>query len=658
MNQPPVSWSGAIPRSTRFDDIYYNPEDPLGESRHVFIQGAELARQIGQHDWLCVGETGFGTGLNFLLSWQCWRQQRPGPGQWMRYCSIEAYPLSVNNIKKALQPFEELKELSGKLLEQYPATAAGFHLLSWPEERLELVLIFLPVEQTLQQLASHMHCWYLDGFAPAKNPEMWSDTVLQAIADHSLPGATLATFTAVGRVRRTLESCGFAMRKSPGFGRKRDMLTGIYQAKTSQTARYLPAMPNWLQQPAQASRRALVLGAGIAGAQVAWHLRQLGYTVTVAEGRESVASQGSGNPRGLISPALHADASRASRFFLQSYAYAWQQIRQLQQQGHAVQARQCGIHRLISRKEQVRFERALQRHGLDQPTATDESPLRITTARLPDESSSPSLYIQDSGWVDPKSWVTALLADCEVITGFQAVRLQQADGLWQLGSEDGRSLRAEVLVLCQSLHALQWPQGEWLPLRARPGHLLYWPANGLSEQLAQALTGQHYLLPAECGQLVAGSSFEHLPRDAWFDPLPLQAEALERLALDLRKDWPWLGEVPNPLQGRRAMRAVTPDHLPLAGPLPDRPGWEQWLAPHARGMALSRLRGHPPNLPGLFLLSGLGARGLAAAPLAARLVCDWIHNPQQLSAPLAVAEALHPGRFLLRQARQGETGKT
>ncbi len=640
MKEAQVDWLGHTPRSNRFDDIYYNPEDPLGESRHVFIEGACLAAQIEQHPCLHVGETGFGTGLNFLLSWQQWRQQARSR-RFLRYYSIEAYPLSRMDLRRSLQPFDELKEFSEKLLQQYPNPDGGFHLLSWPEERLELVLIFLPVEQALAELAANMHCWYLDGFAPAKNPEMWQEPVLRAIARHALPGCTLATFTAAGFVRRALQAQGFDMRKCPGFGRKREMLTGLRRADPG--TRPLPA---WLQQAPQAAQKAIVVGAGIAGAQVAWHLQQAGCQVTVLEGEDQVATQGSGNPRGLISPAIHADASRASRFFQQAYTYAWRQIHWLRQQGHAIEADLCGVWRLLNEAEIPRFQQALENHGY-----SPES-LQLGPVELPDGQKQTALKIHNTGWINPADWVHALLAECTVVTGFRVEDIQQDGPVWQVRAVSGETHRAPLLVLCQSLHSLQWASTTWLPLRARPGHLLYWPARPESRKLATALTGQHYLLPPRNDQLLAGSSFEHLPREDWLKPLPVQHRALEQLAEQLLTDWPWLGKTEKPLQGRRGMRAVSPDHLPLAGPVADYPGWQQWLAPHAQGTPLSRLRGLPPNLPGLFVLSGLGARGLAAAPLAARLLCDWIYTPQQLSVPLSVAEALHPARYLLRQARK------
>ncbi len=640
MDEHPLEWQGTIPRSRRFHDIYYNPDDPLGESRHVFLQGSQLDTLIQQHPHLVLAETGFGTGLNFLATWQHW-QRRAQPGQWLRYYSIEGYPLLRTQLRKALQPIDEIAGLAEKLLEQYPDDQRGWHSLIWPEDRVELILLLEPVTEALSRLAARVHGWYLDGFAPARNPEMWSDTVMDHLARLSQPGTRLATFTAAGAVRRGLAARGFKMAKRAGFGNKREMLTGIFQRESQEV------LPNWMRHRAESSRQAIVVGAGIAGAQVAWHLHQAGMDVVVVDQAERAATGGSGNPRGLLSPALHADGSLSSRFYQQACGYAWRQISHLQKQ-YPFPAQAQGIHRLLAPEETARFRQALQKLGIGKTVAD------IEQATLPDGTTQPALHWKTTGWVEPAGWIDALLQDIPLHTGFKLERLLWQNGHWRLEPAHGPCLEAPVVVLCQALDVVQLPCTAWLPLRARPGHLLHWPVNDISGRLQTPLTGKHYLLPPVNGYLLAGSSFEHLPREAWLEPLQTEPRHMAQLASRLQQTWSWLGEARPPFSGRRAMRAVTPDHLPLTGPAPDQDAWQGWLAPHQRGMALKRLRGQPENLPGLFLLTGLGARGLLSAPLAAALLRDWLLHPGQFCLPIDVVRALHPGRFLLRQCRKGQ----
>lgn len=210
----------------QFDDVYFSAEDGLAETHHVFIKGNGLPGAWQGAERFTVAETGFGTGLNFLATWKLFAQTAE-EGQALDYISFEKFPLSVEEIKEALEPWvDEFQEPMDRLLAIYPLRIPGFHRIAL-NECVTLTLIFDDVNEAMKKLKAKVNCWFLDGFKPSANPEMWSDTVFAQMVRLSEAGATFATFTAAGFVKRGLESRGFEVNKVPGFGSKREMLAGI-----------------------------------------------------------------------------------------------------------------------------------------------------------------------------------------------------------------------------------------------------------------------------------------------------------------------------------------------------------------------------------------------------------------------------------------------
>ena len=205
-----------VPRSQQFDDVYFSVQDGLAETRHVFLAGNGLPGLWEGRESFCVCETGFGTGLNFLALLKMWREDENRPAA-LHYISFEKYPLSSEDIERYLSLWEALsEELKMFLGDDLP-------------EGVSLELIIGDVNEEMPKLAAQVDCWFLDGFKPSSNPDMWSETVFENMARLSAPGARFATFTAAGFVRRGLQAAGFEVRKVPGFGRKKEMSVGVFK---------------------------------------------------------------------------------------------------------------------------------------------------------------------------------------------------------------------------------------------------------------------------------------------------------------------------------------------------------------------------------------------------------------------------------------------
>lgn len=210
-----LQWrDGAVPVSTRFDDPYFSLENGLAETRHVFLQGNELLARFapGFH----IAELGFGTGLNLLTAWAAW--EASGQSTPLRFTSFEAFPMSADEMARALSAFPELEPYAQQLIAAWAEDVSLSTL-----HGIEATVLIGDARETLKEAGFTANAWFLDGFSPAKNPELWDSALMQQVADHTISGGTAATYTAAGFVRRNLTEAGFEVTRIPGFGRKRHM---------------------------------------------------------------------------------------------------------------------------------------------------------------------------------------------------------------------------------------------------------------------------------------------------------------------------------------------------------------------------------------------------------------------------------------------------
>ncbi len=210
--------------SQQFQDHYYSRHDGRAECRHVFLDGNDLPQRWCNQHHFTIGELGFGTGLNFLVTWHLWRQMR-GPGQQLTFHSVEGYPLDVDTARRSLSQWTEpaqFVDLAESLLAVWDEISDPLQI----DAQTTLHVHHQLVEKALPGFLP-TNAWFLDGFAPAKNPDMWSLQVMQLVAAHTVPGGTFASYTAAGWVRRNLTDAGFEVAKRPGFASKRDMIAGV-----------------------------------------------------------------------------------------------------------------------------------------------------------------------------------------------------------------------------------------------------------------------------------------------------------------------------------------------------------------------------------------------------------------------------------------------
>ena len=640
------------PRSRRYGDIYFSPGDGPAESRHVFLAGNGMPGRWQRHDApvFRVGELGFGTGLNFLVTLDALRREAPA-GLRLHYWAVEAEPLHAKDLARcarALPP--SLAGPAAALAAQYPPPVPGVHRLLFDDGRIVLDLYWGDAAAGLADLASHgrpwFDAWYLDGFAPARNAALWEEPLWRDLALLSRPGATVATFTAAGRVRRGLAAAGFAIAKRGGFGAKRESLHGWLENRPAALA---PEGTPWDlpgHAPAAPSS-ALVIGAGIAGACAAAALARRGVAVTVLEAGP-VAGRGSGNAQGVLFTRLSHRHAPLTDIALLGYLDAARCYRTLFDAGRlraGDDGELNGCFQMAGPK--VRLEQ-LAPALASIPELAEVLDPATAAGRLGVTPADSGLWLPHSGWLHPAAACRALLAGtgitAEVHCG--AVTLTREDGRWLALAPDGRRWTADIAVVAAGVASATLAELDWLPLRPIRGQVSALPASALTGTLRAPFCHSGYVTPAQGGTLNFGASFapgdgdrsvretDHRHNlDALADAVPAWASALR--ARD-----------PAGLVGRAELRCGAPDYLPLAGPVPAPAAFRERYAALGRN-ARAVVAERAPCVPGLYLSTGHGSRGLSSAPLAAELIasqaCD---EPPPLPRPLT--RALAPARFILR----------
>lgn len=649
------------PYSARYGDVYYTRGDGAAEAEHVFLAGNALAERwralpdSAERPFL-IAETGFGTGLNFLLALRLWRAVAPR-GARLLFRSVEAQPLSREALSRALAAWPSLGEARRELIDRWPPALAGLHALDFDDGRVTLHLYIGEAGDALEEFQAAVDeapvdAWFLDGFAPARNPEMWRSEVLARIAALTRSGGTLATFTSAAAVRRGLQDTGFAMRKVPGFGRKREMLCGTREAGESPVTAPFPAQAPWHRaEPATlGGHRAIVVGAGIAGCLTARALVLRGWEVLVLEASDAIAEGASGNPQGLLYTQLPAADSAHGEFTLASYIHACRTHAALLRDAPSACGR-AGLLCLPEPGEEATQARLAERYAalgdlvqfLDREEAS-----RLAGVAL----ASGAAYLPASGWIDPREACARALSHprIRVQTGSRVDSLTRTGECWALACADGSSHRANAVVLANAAAAAQLLPAGVVRLESVRGQITFLPANALPGDLRVPLSGEGYLLPARDGLACCGASFLR-GREAGEPSAEENAANLGRVAA-LLPGFRAEGIDAGALAARVALRCASPDRLPLAGRVPDVEAFRSRFAA-LRKNARRPIPRRGAFLPGLALSVAHGSRGLTSAPLCAEVVAAELSG-EPLPVTARVARALSPARFLLRAIIRGE----
>lgn len=622
--EPELTWTdGDTPESAAVGDVYFSRDGGFDESRRVFLDGCGLPEGWRGRRRFVIGELGFGTGLNALAAWDLWRRTR-ADGAILHMLSVEAAPMDAESARRALSPFTEAAPLAQALLARWPVRARAPQRLWFPQDGFALTLFVGEAESVLARLDAAVDAWFLDGFAPSRNPAMWSPAVMAQLARLSAPGARVATYTVAGAVRTALSDVGFAVEKRPGFGRKRERLEARLHSPPAPRRSAFPTAPS--------DGLVVILGAGVAGASIAAALRRRGRDTLVIDAARSPAEGASGNPVGLVMPRLDRGSDAASGFLLAAYLHALAFYRSV---GPPIFEPTGVLERAETERERV----ALSDFACDPPL-----PAELFAVVADTEATHPQ-----AGIARPRALVARLLDSVPTRFEADAHALTRGDDGWTVRDARGDILaEAGAVVIACGPALARFTQTRWLPLALSRGQLDWAQIDGEAPRHAIAMGA--YCAPAD-EAIYFGATF-----DPWSDdarpPAPDEASTARNIA-NLARLAPDLAARIRPQGARAALRATTPDRLPVCGLLPEAHAYRERFAGLAQGRPLD-LSAPPPAHEGLYVLGGLGSRGLTFAPLLAeRLASEICGEPPPLDRP--ALEAIHPARFLLRALRRRQS---
>ena len=582
-----IAWDeDGTPRSTRFDDVYFSREGGLAEAREVYLAGCGLPDAWRGHRRFTVAELGFGSGLNILALLDLWRRTRED-GARLNIFSVEAWPPARQDAARALAAWPDLADLAETLLAAWP-TAAGFHRIDFPTCDAVLDLAVGEAGDALGAWDGLADAWFLDGFSPSKNPEMWREDVLAAVAAHSAPGARLATFTVAGSVRRGLQALGFDVAKRSGFGAKGQRLEAVWPG----------VAPTEAPPP-----RVAVIGAGIAGAALARAFGQEGIAVTLIEA-DAPGAGASGNPAALVTPRFDAGGGRPAQLHAQAFARAGSLYEGLPE---TVIARGA-VQMHIQPRDAARLARVaagpLFEPGELIPLQSDDA-----AKHLGESTAAGALWVDRALVVETSAVLATWLDGCSRVRA-QAASIGRAGQAWRVLNAAGEII-CDADVVCLAGGAGLLALAPNLPLQPVRGQAAFaaWP----ERPVAAAWGG--YVIPTREG-LLFGATHD---RDQ--DTVEIRPEDTERNLRTLAQGRPELAAAlaDHPLAARAGVRTSAPDYAPVAGALE----------------------------PGLFVLGGLGGRGFCLAPLLAEhIAAQALGAPSPL--PRHLSAHVGPDRFQAR----------
>lgn len=661
-----IQWQeSGEPFSRQFQDIYFSRAGGLAETRHVFLQSNNLQQRWIQAEQnrtgiFTIAELGFGTGLNFLATWQLWRQTHTGSLR-LHYISCEKHPLALTDLRRILSNWPELEQESAALIACYPDHSSGYHRLllghnttsdrMHPEITLDLYFgdAELMLSEQGRHAQTHVDAWFLDGFAPRVNPDMWQESLFGQIRRLSGVSSSLSSYSVTGKVVRTLKTLGYRVEKREGFGHKRQML-------------FAELMPTESDRPATVTKtgsvhktcavrpHVSVVGAGLAGSSTAWQLARRGYQVTVIDSNDSPAQGASGNPQAVLQCRLNRTPSAEWQFNLHSYLYACRLYSWLTQTGNkSFHWHDCGVLTLSSAYQQTRKS--------DPETDYlhyDEQVLRFVTAAQASnianiQINERGLFMPGGGWLNPALLCETYLAhpNIKLVCNTRVEKINHDGTCWQLFNQStGLIHKSDIVILATSHEINTLSQGAGLPVLPLRGQVSFVPVSGNSGKLSCVVCASRYLTPAYDNGHSIGASYIKNSIDTELS----QDEQNDNLAA-IRSNLPDLDlAAPGILSGRAGIRGGSQDFMPLVGQMPDNGFWQgiHEDSRHLNGQASSLSQSY---YSGLYVNAGHGSHGVASTALCADYLAALI-SQEALPIPASAARCLDPARFQQRRLRK------
>ena len=649
------------PVSDKFDDVYFSNQDGLAETHYVFLEGNQLwERWVNyQEAHFVIAETGFGTGLNFFAVTTLFREFRQkypdSPLKRLYFISFEKYPLLLDALQQAHLAYPQFSHLAQHLQQHWLNPIQGCYRFHFDETTLDLW--FGDVAENLPQLGDYMNskidAWFLDGFAPSKNPDMWNEQLYQQMFRFTKPQGTFATFTAASAVRKGLENAGFNIKKRKGFGKKRECLSG---QKTHEKPTALSAP--WFQgQPANLKEQDIaIIGGGIASLCTAISLVKRGAKITIYCEDEQTALNASGNKQGAFYPQLSDDNERNIRFYIHAFAYGHQFLQWAIQQQIKFEHEFCGV-ALCAYNEKA--ESKLNKIAkLNLPSDLYQS---LNQTELSEKVGLPlpfrGGFIPQGAWLAPRQLVQHTFAFLEkqgvqIKTLQKVTALSQTENGWQITTAENKTFCHEVVVLANGHKLTDFEQTQKLPLYPVRGQVSQIPTSANLLKLKTVLCYDGYLTPVDQAKASHCIGASHVRDNATREfSLTEQQENQQKIQQNIPEEWTKEVDTSGNL-ARIGVRCSVRDLTPMMGAVP------HFSAQQTQYQNLFNLRRRKQpieqaeNYPNLYLIGALGSRGLTSAPFLGETLASLIYGePLPMSEDLI--HNLMPNRSWIRRWLKG-----
>lgn len=651
---------GGVPYSRHYADKYFSEIDGWAESKAIYFRANDLpARWQGKNDF-CVGELGFGSGLNFLMTYKAWQDDPQRPSQ-LYYVAIERAPVSIDIIRQIGHNWPALAPYAEELIAQFPGDKLGNHSLSFAKGAVRLLLSHGAADAVLSQWDQRVEAWYLDGFAPSRNPSLWDDHLFKLVARNSAEGATLASFTAAGAVRRGLQAAGFKISKQAGFAGKRERITGYF-------APHNPKQGSQRREILSTDSHIYIIGGGVVGLHVAWSLRARGASqpITILDNETIGANACASNtPMAMVMPQISSEMTMRGLLHWQAYHYARAHYADLATQLDETMMQAVDTYRRLPPSFEDHEAEILQTSLAAYQVPADVAVL--------DHSAGTALWYFDT----PLIKGNVLKARMRIALAAQDVKwitadVSALDQVLAYSDQHGNDQCIELseqdqVILCSGAGLQKYDDA--LSVHTTRGQLSWAPADAESRQI-DALYSRHIYASPPMSHSVSAELGHYL--GATFDRqhthLALDAEEAEKLQAQ------WLANCvslpPRWQSGRKlafetpvfaAIRLHTNDRTPLMGRAPD---LRQVAA--QTSYQRSKLRSSKPYFtqasqqfakPQQWILGGMGSHGFTLAPfLADALAAELLGQPQSLQKELL--RSLDPLWQWLQSEHNDETKKS
>ncbi|MEZ8143405.1 bifunctional tRNA (5-methylaminomethyl-2-thiouridylate)-methyltransferase MnmD/FAD-dependent cmnm(5)s(2)U34 oxidoreductase MnmC [Enterovibrio norvegicus FF-454] len=655
-----IHWNDAgTPVSDNFDDVYFSNANGLEETRYVFLHQNHLPARWQQFERnrFVIAETGFGTGLNFLAAWQwfdAFRADNPqAKTQQLHFISFEKFPVTQIDLEKAHASWPELADYAKALRQHYPAAVSGCHRLILADGRVTLDLWFGDIKDCMPQVWTSddgiVDCWFLDGFAPSKNPEMWSQSLFDGMARLARENCTVATFTAAGFVRRGLIDAGFDMKKTQGFGTKRDMIVGTINQRNQPRQQ----APWYKRLPPKASNDIAIIGGGVASATLALSLVRRGKPATLYCEHDKPGLGASGNRQGAVYPLLNGSDDVLSRFFAPAFLFSRQFVEQAAETIN-FDHDWCGVTQLGWDEKSADKLGKLLKGGY--PKALVHAVTADEAAAMTDiDTLHSGISYPLGGWLCPQQLTQGLIAQAEA-TGLltclyntKITRLTLHDSKWTLQADD-TTFTHQTVVVANGHEFSQFKQTAPIPAFSVRGQVTHINTTPALKKLKTVLCYDGYLTPVnpKNDTHCIGASYSRNDSSLAFS-MDDQVDNKQRLVKCIPTKWSQAVSTDHGA-GRVGVRCASRDHLPFVGDVCD---YSELVASYSNLRDTQETAQDVPVYPNLYSLLGLGSRGLTSAPLLGELMASQLCG-DPLPLPVDVLNALHPGRMWVRKLLKGK----